>query len=89
MIFGVTDGVVLYLRCCHVAYEFLVLKLVQREAITSFGVIVILLDIGDNTTPNLQHDIVGCRIFLVVLIQRFEVLAYDIAVRNHVTAEIE
>ena len=47
MILGVADGIILRLHSCEVAYELLVLKLVERESVAFLVVVVIVLYVGD------------------------------------------
>ena len=53
MVARVTNGVVRDDAGCHVAYQFLLLKLVERKTIASLGVVVVLLDIGNGTLAHL------------------------------------
>ena len=59
LVAAVRYGVVFYYVGCHVADEFLVFELVEREAIASLRDIVVLLDICNDATTNLQLY-VGC-----------------------------
>ena len=59
VIFGVADSVILRLHSCEVAYEFLVLKLVERESVAFLVVVVVVLNVGYHSTVYLQHYVVG------------------------------
>ena len=71
------------------ADEFLAVELVQRETVTTFGVVIVVLDVGNRATSHLQHHVVGSRVELFVLIERLEVLFDNVAVGNNVATEIE
>ena len=68
VILGVADGVVLYLVGCHMTHQFLVLELVQTEAVAFLGIVVIVLDIGYYALVHLKLHIFSCRYFLLVLV---------------------
>ena len=84
VVFTVGDGIVLNLHRREVANEFLVLEFVQTEAISSFGVVVVVLNVGDDTFIYLQLHIFSRSILLLVLIQVLEVLSHHGAVRNDI-----
>ena len=89
MVFGIADGVVLDFHCRQVANEFLAIELVQREAVTTLGIVIVVLNVGHRATSDLQHHIVGSRVELFILIERLKVLFDNIAVGNNVATEIE
>ena len=62
----------------------LLLEFVQTEAISSFGVVVVVLNVGDDTFIYLQLHIFSRSILLLVLIQVLEVLSHHGAVRNDI-----
>ena len=53
----VADGVVLNNAGGHVADELLVLELVERETVATFGQVVVLLNISDGSGAHLQLHI--------------------------------
>ena len=69
------------------AYEFLVLELVETESVTPLRVVVVVLHIGNHALIYLQLYVFGRSILLLVLVHRLKVLAYYRAVRNHVGRE--
>ena len=69
------------------AYEFLLLELVEAESVTPLRVVVVVLHIGNYALIYLQLYVFGRSILLLVLVHRLEVLAYYRAVWNHVGRE--
>ena len=89
MIFGIRDGIVLYLHGCKVANELFVFELVKAEAVATLGVVVVILHIRNNTLAHLQLNILCRSILFAVTIHRVEILTYHRAVGNDVGAKIE
>ena len=56
---GIGDGVILNHIGRHVAHQFLVLEMVEREAIAAAGGVVVLLQIGNHIGSHLQLHITG------------------------------
>ena len=89
MIFGIRDGVVLYLHGCKVANKLFVLELIEAEAVASLGVVVVILHIRNHTFAHLELNIFCRSVLFAVTIHRVEILTYHRAVRNDVGAKIE
>ena len=84
VILAVGNGVVLDVHRCKVAYEFLVLELVETESVAAFHAVVVMLHIGNHSLVYLQLYILGTGILLLVLVHRLEVLPDDGSVGNDV-----
>ena len=86
---GVADGIILDDVGRQRADQFLVFKLVEREAVAGAGNVVILRHEGNDARCHLQLYVGGGGDLLVVLIERLEVMAYNVALGNNVGTEIE
>ena len=71
------------------AYEFLVLKLVEREAISTFLIVVVMLYVRNSAFVHLQHNVLCRCVLLFVFVHRLEVLSYHRTVWNDVCTEEE
>ena len=60
----VGNRVILDFHCCHVADNLLVFDLHQREAVASFVLVVIMLDVGRCILCDIQLDILGRSVLL-------------------------
>ena len=87
VVLAVGDGIILNLHCREVTHQFFVLKLVQAEAIASLHVVVVVLDVGDDTFIYLQLHILGRGVLLLVLIHVLEVLSNHGAMWDDVGGE--
>ena len=68
--------------------ELLLLELVERKAIAGLRVVVVLLDIGDNTRSHHQLYVAGRSDLIIVLVFRLKVLSDDIPMGDDVGAKI-
>ena len=82
------DGVVANGGSGHMTDEFLLFKLIERESITTFCLVVILLDIGNHTRSNHQLHITRRSDLISVLVLRLEVLSDDVPVGDDIGTEI-
>ena len=88
MVFAVRDGVILHICGGHVGNEFLLLKLVETESIAMLPVVVVMLDVGNDTRSHLQLHILRRRVLFLVLVHRLEVLLDHGSVRDDISRKV-
>ena len=71
------------------AHELLVFKAVERETVAFFHLVVVVLNVGNDAFAHLQHDVVGGRCALLVLVHALKVLLHHRAVWNDEGGEVE
>ena len=65
---GVADGVVLYLSGCHEADHFLVLELVETEAVAVLRLVVVILERCDDALAHLKLYVLGRGVSFLALV---------------------